>query len=193
MNIAAFLSYAVIANLSPGPNTILSMSHASRYRWKKGLQFNLGVAAGVFLVLLLCGIFSLTLFRLFPQFQQGMVWVGAGYILWLAWKTYRSGPVNGQKEERAEALFFQGFLLQFANPNTVLYGLTVLSTFVVPYYGTPLPLTLFCLLLSLFALLGTACWTLFGSVFQKVVIAHSKGVNNILAALLVYCAISLII
>ena len=190
---AAFFSYVIVANLSPGPNAILSLSNAGRYGLKKALRFNLGIAAGVFVVLLLCGGFSLTIVRLFPPVQSALVWIGAGYILWLAWQTLKSSPQAEMAEnEQTGRLFLQGAFLQFINPNTLLYGVTVFTTFIIPSYQSPLSLTFFLLLLSLAAFLCTGCWTFFGTLFQKIVAQHGKAVNLVMALLLVYCAISLL-
>lgn len=47
-NFTAFLFYVLISNLSPGPNTIISMSNASKYGFKKSIRFNIGIFFGVF-------------------------------------------------------------------------------------------------------------------------------------------------
>lgn len=216
-NFTAFFSYAVVASISPGPNAIVSMANASKYSLKKSLLFNVGVGVGVFFVMLLCGVFSATILNVFPALQSVMIWVGAVYILWLAWKTFRSEPMNDEcdeeggsaesmeKSERMEKmgqsgkmgrsgrLFVHGSFLQFINPNTILYGITVFSTFILPYFNSTLMLVLFSGILSLMALVLTSCWTLFGSIFRNFVVRYGKFVNIVLALLLVYCAVSLVL
>ncbi|MFR3390466.1 MAG: LysE family transporter [[Clostridium] scindens] len=79
-NTIPFLTYVVVANISPGPNAILSLSNASRYPLRKAIRFNLGIAVGVFAVMLLCGIFGLLCWEAFPPIQKILVWVGAVYL-----------------------------------------------------------------------------------------------------------------
>ena len=191
---SAFLSYVFIANISPGPNTIISMSNASKFHLKKSIQFNLGVSVGAFFVLLICSFFSLIILQVFPSIKLVMVWIGAGYILWLSWKILRSRPTikNEQSNERSN-LFFYGVVLQFVNPNTFLYGVTVFTTFIIPQYNTPIIFIIFSIILSLIAFICTICWTLFGSLFQKIIMKHRKIINVVMAILLAYCAISLVI
>ena len=197
-NFTAFLSYVIVSNLSPGPNAVLSLSNAGKYGLKRAAWFNLGIAAGIFFVLFLCGAFSLTILTVFPQIQPVMVWAGAGYILWLAWNVLKS-PTGGDggKEETGRKtvgrLFLHGALLQFVNPNTILYGISVFATFIIPHYKSLSAMLIFCAVLSLAALAGTGCWTLFGSVFRQFVSRHEKAVNLLMALLLVYCALSLIL
>ncbi|MDH8351524.1 amino acid transporter, partial [Klebsiella pneumoniae] len=63
-------------------------------------------------------------------------WVGAGYILWLAWHIARSDPASGGQEERPVS-FWASLGLQFVNVKIILYGITALSTFVLPVTREP--------------------------------------------------------
>lgn len=190
-NFTVFLSYVLIANLSPGPNTIMSMSNASRYGFKKSIMFNVGIFFGVFILFALSSIFSMVLYSFIPSIKSIMSCVGAAYMLWLAWQTYKSKPNSEDKTEKRTNTFLSGLLLQFVNPNVIIYGLATVSTFIVPYYKSVFMLTSFSVILAFLGFVGTCCWSLFGSVFQKVLVKHYKVFNTIMALLLVYCAISL--
>lgn len=193
-NLLQFLSYVFVSNISPGPNAIISMSNAGKFGLKKSILFNFGVSTGAFIVLLVCSLFSWVIFDIFPAFQLIMVWIGAAYILWLAWNTLKSKPVKENKSNKDSGnLFLQGVVLQFVNPNTILYGITAFSSFILPQYQSPYILFLFCILLSLASFFCTVCWTVFGAVFQRFIVKHAKIVNVILATLLAYCAVSLVI
>ena len=193
-NTIPFLTYVVVANISPGPNAILSLSNASRYPLRKAIRFNLGIAVGVFAVMLLCGIFGLAVLEVFPPIQKILVWVGAAYILWLAFQTLKD---EGKEEEAGEKepgnLFVKGIVLQFVNPNTILYGVTAFTTFILPYYKKPMYLIAFSVFLSWMAFVENGCWTVFGSLFQKIIVRYRRAVKVFLALLLAYCAVSLVI
>jgi threonine/homoserine/homoserine lactone efflux protein len=168
------------------------MSNASRYGFRKSITFNYGVFIGFFIILGLCNLFSYTLFSLLPSIKPIMTYIGAGYILYLAWKTYHSNNTQTEKKnDKNTATFLSGFLLQFVNPKTILYGITTFSTFVVPYYSSPAVLGLFTFTLAFMGFISTLCWSLFGSVFQRFLSNYEKVINTIMALLLVYCAISL--
>lgn len=190
-NFAAFLSYILISNFSPGPNNIISMSNASRYGFKKSLMFNVGVFSGVFILVALCSAFSMALYNLIPSIKSIMSYIGAAYILWLAWETYKSKPQSEEKNQKHTNTLLSGLLLQFVNPNSIIYCVTTVSTFVVPYYKSVPMLSVFSMILAFAALVATCCWSLFGSLFQKFLVKNYKVVNTVLALLLVYCAVSL--
>ncbi len=192
-NFTAFLSYVLVTTFTPGPNNIMSMSNASRYGFKKSIMFNVGVFIGFFVIISLCSMFSMALFNLIPTIRPFMTYIGAGYILWLAWKTYSSKPHSTDNSHNRTNTFTAGLLLQFVNPKVILYGITLVSTFIVPYYKSPPALTGFAVLLAFTAFVSTCCWALLGSVFQIFLARNNRAVNAIMALLLVYCAASLLL
>ncbi len=189
-NITAFLSYVIITTFTPGPNNIMSMSNASVYGFKKSINFNLGVFAGTFIIMVLSGILSVTLYNLIPTIKPVMTFIGAAYILWLAWKIYKSKP-HGQEENKAFTnTFIAGLLLQFVNVKVIIYCITILSTFIIPYYSSTFVIGLFAVALSFVGFMSTCSWALFGSIFQKFLFKNEKTINIIMALLLVYTALS---
>jgi len=190
-NFPAFLSYVLISNFSPGPNTIISMTNASKYGFRKSIMFNVGIFFGVFIIFTLSSIFSMALYNLMPSIQSIMAFIGAAYILYLAWKTYDSKPCNDEEIQKPTTTFLYGLLLQFVNPNVILYSLTTVSTFIAPYYKSMHTLAVFSAGLAFTGFAATCCWSLFGSLFQKFLIKNDKAVNIFMSLLLVYCAVSL--
>lgn len=189
-NLSAFLSYVIITTFTPGPNNIMSMTFGTKYGFKKGFPFNLGVLLGFFTIMVICSFFSVTLYNLIPSIKTIMTYIGSAYILWLAWKIYKSKPHSTTQQEQPISVW-SGVILQFVNVKVLLFCFTAVSTFIVPYYRSLFALLLFSFLLSFTGFVATCCWSLFGSVFQKLFIKYEKIVNIIMSILLVYCAISL--
>ncbi len=190
-NLSAFLSYVFISTFTPGPNNIMSMSNATKFGFKKSLSFNIGVFVGFFIIMLLCSFFSVTLFSLIPSIKPFITYVGATYILWLAWKIFKNKPRNTNDDEKHVVSMWAAVILQFVNVKVILYGFTILSTFIVPYYQSWYTLVLISFLLAFIGFISTCCWSLFGTVFQKIFIKNEKTINIVLALLLIYCAFSL--
>ena len=89
----AFLTYAVITAATPGPNNIMSMSNAGRLGFRRALPFNLGIWVGFTIVMVLCTLFCTALSALIPAIRLPMLVLGAAYMLYLAWGTFRSSDV----------------------------------------------------------------------------------------------------
>ncbi len=185
-----FLSYAVVTAITPGPNNIMSMSNASRVGVRKFWPFNFGIWAGCFALMLCCTLFCSTLSAVIPKIKLPMLLLGALYMLWLAWKIFKSTPVVAEKQ--ANSSFLSGVILQFINPKLYLYGIISVEAYILPHFqGQWGMLFLFAFLLSVIGFVSTVCWALFGSVFRLLFSKYAKVTNTIMALLLVYCAVSL--
>ena len=186
----AFLTYAVVTAATPGPNNIMSMSNGNRLGFRGALPFNFGIWAGFTIVMVACTLFCTALSTLIPTNRLPMMILGAAYMLYLAWGTFRSSDVI--QEDHSREGFLSGLLLQFINPKIYLYGILSMEAYVLPYYeDRPVILFLFALLLAFIGFVFTLCWSAFGSVFRRLFSQYARIVNTIMALLLVYCAVSL--
>ena len=186
----AFLTYAVVTAATPGPNNIMSMSNGNRLGFRVALPFNFGIWAGFTIVMVACTLFCTALSTLIPTIRLPMMILGAAYMLYLAWGTFRSSDVI--QEDHSREGFLSGLLLQFINPKIYLYGILSMEAYVLPYYeDRPVILFLFALLLAFIGFVFTLCWSAFGSVFRLLFSRHARAVNTVMALLLVYCAVSL--
>lgn len=185
-----FLTYAVITAVTPGPNNIMSMSNAGQLGFKKSLPFNFGVWGGFSVVMLVCTLCCSLLSSLIPKIKFPMMLVGASYMLWLAWNTWKSTDEIRENHSRSD--FLSGFVLQFINPKIYIYCIISMEAYILPFYAyEPLALLGFALLLAFIGFIFTLCWSAFGSVFKILFSRHAKVTNGIMALLLVYCAVSL--
>lgn len=189
-NLYSFLAYIFITAYTPGPNNIMSMSNGISFGFRKSLPFNLGIFCGFSFVMLLCTIFSATLFKIMPTIKPFMLVIGSTYMLWLAWKIHNSSSNIEMKESKNNS-FLSGMLLQFINPKIIIYGITSMSSFILPHFSDTYILVGFALSLAFIGFTGTLCWSAFGAIFYRLFSKYTKITNLIMALLLVYCAISL--
>ena len=185
-----FLIYCFITAYTPGANNLLSISNAIRLGFCKSVRFNFGILAGFAVIMSVCTAFSATLYSFLPRIKVAMQILGAAYMLYLAWKVWKSSSelsADGGKE----ASFLSGMVLQFANPKIYIYAITAMSLYILPVYHSGTALIGFTAILSLIGASGSFVWALFGAAFCKFFSKHTKLVNAVMALLLVYCAIAL--
>lgn len=185
-----FLTYLVVSSLSPGPNTISSLSNAGTSGLRGAVPFCLGVGGGVFGATLLCAAVCQALSALLEQIRTPMLLLASGYLLVLAWRMWRSGSLT----ERDSPLsgFRTGLLFQFVNPNLYVYCLLALEIYVLPHYaGHPLALLGFSLLMAVIGCGGTLAWAAFGSLFRRLFSQYAKQTNAVMALALAWCAVAL--
>jgi len=192
INFGAFLTFVVVTTFTPGPNNITSSSMGILYGYRKTLNYLLGIAVGFFIIMLLSGVISSTLYAIFPSLESVMRIIGAGYILYLAYKTLRS--TYKFSEDEAPALgFMNGFLLQALNPKVWVYGLTLYTTFLATITNNLLLMLISAVFLALVGFSSISTWTISGAAIKQFLRNHNfqKAVNVVLALLLVYTAIEL--
>lgn len=185
-----FLTYAIITTATPGPNNIMSMSNAGRVGLKKSYPFNLGIWVGFMAVMIICTVLSSVLNRVMPLIKTPMLIVGAAYMLYLAYTTFKS---SGEIEDKqVKNGFLSGLLLQFINPKIYIYGMVSMESYILPYYhNSPLRLIGFAVLLATIGCFFNLCWATFGSVFRLMFSRYARITNTIMSLLLIYCAITL--
>ena len=184
-----FLPYMLIVAFTPGPNNIMSMNNATQKGFRRALPFNFGILAGFFIVMILCTVFSSLLFTLIPRIQLPMKILGAAYMLYLALKTIL--PSKKRELKNSSGSFIAGAALQLVNPKIIIFGITSISSFILPWYTSIPVLICFAFLLAFTGFSSTLCWAAFGALFSKILSEHGRIINITMALLLVYCAVSL--
>ena len=190
-NAVAFFSYIFITAFTPGPNNLMAMTNAGRYGLARSLRFCMGVFAGFLIVMGTCAVSGTLLLRTAPAAGPYMKAVGCAYLLYLAWITISDDGTAEDGTGTAASSFRSGMFLQLINVKVILYGITALSSFVLPRYGAPHQLSAFVLILSLVGFAGTFAWALLGSVFRGFLARRRRVANTVMALLLLYCALSI--
>lgn len=192
----AFIAYALATTILPGPNNVLLLSAAGRNGLRKCLPLLIGIWSGLVTVMLLCGSFLSVLDRFVPQITPVFKYVGAAYILWLAWKTFRRPPV-GEERTDTSLSFREGFLLQFLNIKVLMLGLAAYPGYFLSGNVHAWPVFL---LVPLFAVSMTVCcgtgnliWALAGSLLKPIYNRSYRLINLCMALLLVWCAVKVML
>jgi cysteine/O-acetylserine efflux protein len=175
-DIQAFLIYLIVTTFTPGPNNILSMANAMRYGYRKVHGFLVGVFVGFFLVLLL----------------SAFIWLkvlGAVYMIFLAIHIMFTKPAREDSDRKGMNTFMVGFSQQFLNLKSILYGITIYATFIIPSFRQPLILALFALVLALAGYLSVNLWALTGSWLQNLAWRYQRWINIGMGILLIYSAV----
>ena len=192
INLLPLVTFVLITTFTPGPANISSASMGVLHGYKKSLKFLLGLVSGLFLVMLLSGLVSGTLLRSFPALEPVLRYIGAGYILYLAFAILKASYTFEAGEVKPMG-YFHGLALNISNPKLLVYAFTLFSTFLAPVAGNLSSLLLVVPLLALTAFTAISTWALFGTLIKTHL--HSPRVkttvNIILSLFLVYAAIEL--
>ena len=183
-------AYACATTFSPGPNNILLLSSTSRFGFRKCLPLIFGIWGGLVAIMLLCGFGCAWLGELVPQIVPIAKYVGAAYILYLAYRTFLRSP-DGAKESGGASKplsYVNGFLLQFLNVHILMLGIAAYSGYILPTgYAVPTVIC-FAVIMAVCAGTGNLIWATAGTLLLPLYKRHYKLVNGIMALLLLWCA-----
>ncbi|AZB41732.1 lysine transporter LysE [Bacillus sp. FJAT-42376] len=190
MSIVAFLSYVIITSITPGPSNILMMNEARRFGFIGSWRFISGILAGFAVLGILSGIFTAGLYKWIPVLEPYFKIAGAAYLLYLTWQISR--PKGSKKDGReVQTSFLSGFIFQLINIKSILFFLTVLSAFILPFHDS-LKSIGFYLFLSIFlGWLALLLWSGFGSLFKKVFVKYDRSFRLIMSVFLLYSAVTI--
>lgn len=163
----AFLVFAFVAAVTPGPSNILLTVAGANAGIVRGLPCLFGVAGGMGLMMFLVafGLGSLILGS--PAVLQALKWCGAAFLLWLSWKIATAGR-GGSSEDRGAVGFLAAAAFQWINPKSWLVSASATGTYLQAGSGTALSQSLaFGLLFVLAAAPSGLTWLTFGAALQR--------------------------
>jgi homoserine/homoserine lactone efflux protein len=126
--------------LTPGPNSLLALTHGGLYGARHALATILGGVVG-FSVLIALAMFGLSaLLKAAPSALLALKWIGGAYLIWLGVQLWRTpallpGLAVGSSLPPAHRLFRQGLFSALANPKVILFYGAFLPQFLDPQRG----------------------------------------------------------
>jgi len=113
----AFLVFAIIMVVTPGPANLLLMSSGASHGFYKSIPFVLGVTFGKLFLTVGLGFGFLTILNSNILFLQILKFIGTAYICWLSYKLlYLEFKSNNLKYEKSIPSIFNGLLVHPLNP-----------------------------------------------------------------------------
>ena len=187
-NLSALAAFIFIYTFTPGPGNIVAFSAISRYKWKKGWPMIAGIVAATFIIQLACALAVYYLGAKMPQVIPWLKHLGVIYLLWLAYSIYHTKNIE---EEHTQQGFLSGFFIQLANMKVYLFGITVQSVYIEPFYPELRHMLLAMLCIATVEALASLTWAAVGGSIGRYYNKHIKVFNAVLALALVALAVSL--
>ena len=202
----SFLFYCYISAITPGPANICSLSTSLQEGKKAAFQQWIGIFTGFFIVSIISVFVSFFLGTALNDKVQYLSFVGAAYLVYLAIHILldrsnkseeKNDEENSQNQNSSEKSFFQhfltGILVQLTNVKIMLMCLTAITSFVLPYNRTFLPILAAGLFLPFTGPIANLVWLFAGLSLKRLFSNHKKTVNIVMSLSLILCAASLVI
>ena len=162
----AFLLFAVVAAITPGPSNIMLTAAGANAGVLGGLPCLLGVAAGMGLMMFVVPLGLAGVVVKVPAVIKALNWGGAAFVLWLSWKIATSRP-RDDASETPPVGFAAAALFQWINPKSWLVSASAAGAFLTAEGGAVSTAAALAGLFVLAALPSGFVWLAFGAAVQR--------------------------
>lgn len=186
----SFFLYILMVGYTPGPANLYALSCSLKYGRRSALRMWYGELCGFLISITLVSIATYFIGTAMGEYVEWLKYVGASYILWLAYNIYKS---KGLADNEAKTCTFtSGMIVQLTNAKMILFDLTIFSMFVLPYSNRLTDLLAVGYILTLAGPGGNIVWLMAGAWLRKWFTNYKKQIDIIMATLLAICAVAII-
>jgi threonine/homoserine/homoserine lactone efflux protein len=182
----AFILFAVVAAITPGPSNIILASTGASVGVRRGLPCLFGVAIGMGLMIFLIALGLGSIVLEHPLVRTTLKWGGISLLLWLSWKI--ATAARGDAGVAREGIgFWQAAALQWVNPKSWLVSASAVGAYLRTEAAGPLVQSLsFGVLFVLATLPSCFVWLAFGATAQRLLQTDraARGFNVVMGLLL---------
>ena len=193
--IAAVSVYYFVMYATPGPNNSILTASGIKFGFIRSVPNIIGISSGHGLQLALVCFGLGSLFSQFPILLEVLKYIGACYLLYLAWKMFGSLNISRTEEKSSPLKYYEAILFQFVNPKAWVICITAVSLF-YPEKENLIIGTLFLVIMStIINLPSISMWAFGGSIIRRY-LSNKKLktiIEWILAILLLGTAISIVL
>lgn len=133
----SFVTGGLVLNLAPGQDVFFASACGVQGGPKAGALAGLGVGAGVIFHVVLATVGLGAVVAAHPGALLAIKWIGAGYLLFLAWQSWHAdgGHARVRGTGNPLSIIRRGALSNILNPKPVLFLLAFLPQFTKAEYG----------------------------------------------------------
>ena len=149
-----YLAAVTGLSLTPGPNSLLALTHGAQHGHRRTLFTIAGGASGFVLLIALSMLGINALLQASADALTVMRWLGGAYLVWLGIQLWRAPALDlavatGDTSVPGRVLYRQGLLAAMSNPKVLLFYGAFLPQFIDPQRNL---LTQFAIMAASFAI-----------------------------------------
>ena len=162
----AFVIFAAVMFITPGPNNIMLLSSALTYGFRRTVPHLVGIVIGFAFMVGAVGVGLGTVFITYPILQTILKYAGAAYLVYLAAVIAMSGPVTpGQDNARGPMTFWGAAVFQWVNAKGWVMVIGTITAF-AGIASFPWNIVMQVVISLLIGAASCVAWALFGSALR---------------------------
>lgn len=178
--------FVAVTTFTPGPNNVMVTASGANFGYRRSIPHLLGITFGFPVMVVAIGLGLAGVFQTFPWLHVALKYVGAVYLLWLAWRIAHGGRAVASAGVRPLS-FLQAAAFQWVNSKAWMMATGALAAFTTPGGDLMLEVFVIALLFGLVCYPSVSIWTVFGLAIGRW-LSSDRGLrafNWLMAALLV--------
>ncbi|TWC06617.1 MULTISPECIES: LysE family translocator [unclassified Pseudomonas] len=162
-----FALFALVTSITPGPNNTMLLASGVNFGFNRTIPHMLGISCGFFVLVLAVGFGLGAVFQAYPLLYTVLRYVGAAYLLYLAWKIAHSGPVSeSESGKRTPISYWGAAAFQWVNPKAWIMAIGAISTY-TPLQGYFFNVVVIAAVFALINLPSVSLWVVCGSLLRN--------------------------
>ncbi|BEI41442.1 MULTISPECIES: leucine efflux protein LeuE [unclassified Polynucleobacter] len=149
VQLPTFILGTIAIVLLPGPNSLYVLTASSKLGWRAGVWASLGIVVGDSILMIAIVLGAASLLQNSSGIFMALRWLGAIYLLWLAWglmqtawnRLQRSSSQNSAPASTMRLIHMHPFVaalgLSLTNPKAIFFFISFFTQFVDPQFANP--------------------------------------------------------
>ncbi|HEX2114446.1 MAG TPA: LysE family translocator [Alphaproteobacteria bacterium] len=155
--------FSAAVTLTPGPNVVLVTASAANFGFRRTIPQMIGITLGFGTMVAASGLGLAGLFQAEPQFHLVLKFVGAAYLLYLAWRIARAAGGGGVSARARPIGLIEAALFTWTNAKAWVSALGAVAAYTTLGSDLMLQTAMIAAVLAAFCLLSCVIWAGFGT------------------------------
>jgi threonine/homoserine/homoserine lactone efflux protein len=163
MLLGSLVLFALATCLTPGPNVVMVTASAANFGFRRAIPHMLGITLGFALLIMASGLGLAGVIQGEPRLHVMLKYLGAAYLLYLAWRIAGAGAVSPGSARASPIGFVEATLYQWINPKGWVIAMGALATYTSITGNVLLQTVVITGVLAAACLLSVVLWAGFGT------------------------------
>lgn len=180
--------FGLASAATPGPNNVMLTASGSTFGLRRSIPHIAGISVGFPVMIFAVGLGLGEIFTRYPQVHMALKWIGAAYLLYLAWRIAQTGKSDGGNGSSGRPLtFIEAAAFQWVNPKAWMMAVSAIPAFTTIGGNYYLELLLISVVFAAICVPSCLAWCMFGVGIRQLIRSEETArlVNLTLAGLVV--------
>ena len=177
--------FGLASAVTPGPNNVMLTASGSAFGFRRSIPHMLGITIGFPVMVFAVGLGLGQIFIQYSQVHLALKYIGAAYLLYLAWRIAQAGQPDGGNPDGRPVTFLEAAAFQWVNPKAWMMAVSSIPAFTTVGGNYYAELAMITFIWGVICIPACVTWCLFGVAIRQLIRTPETAriVNYGLAAL----------